>query len=96
METENQNQTDSLKEQRQLTAEEIKLQEKTIVEFYSNQVKILKHQKEYETILAEIEEARLRRIKATYTIAAITAPPAEENEEVSENSERPVRTLKKD
>jgi hypothetical protein len=91
-------------EQEKMTDEQIKRHEETIIAFYKRQSQILKLQKDYETLLADIEDARLRRIKATYTIAAITAGPEKpsEQEEQQEDRgseevrERPIRILRKD
>ncbi len=49
-------------EERELTKEEIKARKQQMLAFYNEQIDFLKVQKEFETLSADIEEARLKRL----------------------------------
>lgn len=66
--------------QQEPTPEEIREMRDRMHEYYKDQIPFLESQKEYETLLSEIEIARLRRIDATLRIAQLTAPPQEQKE----------------
>jgi len=80
---------------------------KNMVEYYQNQKSVLEAQLEFETKVAEIEEQRLRSLKARYQQAMMMAPPPEETileekrtEEPQQSNleitDRPVRKLKEE
>ena len=79
------------KENKQLSPEEIEKQRKAVVTYYTNQIEMLKVQSEYESLLADIEEHRARRVANIIRQAQMTAgpesEPSEENNEVEPNEE---------
>ena len=72
-------------EHQELTAEEIKERQKLILEHYESQLPFLKVHKEYQTLVTEIEELRMRQVYAQSKIAQILAPPPEEDPLPQEN-----------
>lgn len=84
-------------QERQMTPEEIKKQRELMMQFYKEETPLLKARKEYETLLADIEEARLRRLVAIVRGTNLTNPPEEPQQpEAEEDSpvERKERKLK--
>lgn len=77
-------------EEQEFSPEEIQQQKEELMEFYKSALPQLEAQFEYETMIADIEEARLRRVMAQARIAQILAPPTEE-----ENDAPQQRTLKR-
>lgn len=79
---------------------------KKATEYYKNQTGVLKAQLEYESLLADIEEARTKRMTMTIRMAQMMAGPPQEKESgpvpnpsspenlEEEGTERPVRKLK--
>jgi CBS-domain-containing membrane protein len=82
-------------QQREFTDAEIQEKKAEMISFFKEQSEILEVQKNYETLLTEIEELRARRAMANMRIAQIMAPPPETDEE-SEEKPTKSRTLKKD
>ena len=79
------------------TPEEIAEMRERMQVYYDNQIPFLQKQKEYETLLADIEMARARRIEMTIRIAQMTMGPSEDPSDEQPNAEeRKPRTLKKD
>jgi succinate dehydrogenase/fumarate reductase flavoprotein subunit len=85
---------------REPTPEEIAEMRERMQAYYDNQIPFLTKQKEYETLLADIEQARARRIEMTIRIAQMTMGPQNEEpddmdleKEVEESPKK--RTLKK-
>lgn len=86
-------------ENQQFTAEEMTAKKAELIESYKEQSELLEVQLKYETLIAEIEEQRLRRLVATMRQAQIMAPAPEtpeEGEETATDAPPRVRTLKKD
>lgn len=81
---------------REPTPEEIAEMRERMLEYYENQIPFLTKQKEYETLLSEIEIARARRVEASIRIAQMTMGPQEGQEESEMVEEPKKRTLKKD
>ena len=81
---------------REPTPEEIAEMRERMLEYYENQIPFLTKQKEYETLLSEIEIARARRVEASIRIAQMTMGPQEEEEALQQTEEPKKRTLKKD
>lgn len=80
-------------EQQQLTPEQIEAMRKNMVAYYKEQISTLKLQSEYEKLLAEIEEARAKRIMNTIRIAQMMAGPREEeSEEEPEHNPQPEKS----
>ena len=85
---------------REPTPEEIQEMRDRMNSYYDNQIPFLTKQKDYETLLADIEQARARRIEMTIRIAQMTMGPQQEDAEDSGSDqdidESPKkRTLKK-
>ena len=80
--------------------EEMTQMRKNLENYYKEQNAVLTAQKEYECLLADIEDARQRRVLSTMRIAQMLAPePPAENEPEGEMPEEPTpvkRTLKKE
>jgi len=78
------------------TQEEIQEMRERMQSYYENQIPFLQKQKEYEMLLADIEQARARRIEMTIRIAQMTMGPQEEMEEGSDGDidEKPKKERK--
>ncbi len=76
-------------QERQMTPEEIKKQRELMMQFYKEETPLLKARKEYETLLADVEEARLRRLVAIVRGTNLTNPP-EESQVPEEQDDAPV------
>lgn len=68
-------------ENQQLTPQQIAEYKKVTLEFYKERIAVLKYQKEYEILCADIEEAKLRTLIAQVKYAQIVTPPSDEDEE---------------
>ena len=68
-------------ENQQLTPQQIAEYKKATLEFYKERIAVLKYQKEYEILCADIEEAKLRALIAQVKYAQIVTPPLDEDEE---------------
>jgi len=53
----------------ELSKEDLELRRKEITEYYSSNIPYLKIQKEYEQLLADIEDIRARRLQAQIFLA---------------------------
>lgn len=76
-----------------LSKEQLIERQKEINEYYADQIPFLQTQKEYETLVTELEELELRRMLARVRMAQIMAPPSAEPE--SEDEPTKPRSLKK-
>lgn len=82
---------------REPTPEEIKQMRTNMQAYYKEQLPLVKIQAEYEKYLADIEEARARRISMNIRIAQMMTPPSEptgESDSESEGTEKKERKLK--
>lgn len=89
----------------ELTPEEFAKRKEEMLSYFRDQIPFLNKQKEYQTLLTEIEELRARQVRAQVMIAQILAAPpqhpehSEYPEETEPNApqsqEAPKRTLKK-
>lgn len=84
--------TEEMNNQTELSKEQLLERQKEIHEYYTSQIPFLQVQKDYETLVTELEELELRRMMARVRMAQIMAPPAEE----SEDEPKKPRSLKKD
>lgn len=75
----------------ELTPEQLTAQRKRVVEYYTNQVEILKVQSEYEKLLAEIEMHRAKRMEMIIRQAQMAAGPQDEQEESETEQEQPTQ-----
>jgi hypothetical protein len=64
--------------QPELSPEEILKMRERMTNHYKEQLPFLILQKDYETTLADIEEARARRMTMTLRLVQMSAPPEEE------------------
>jgi len=76
-----------------LSKEQLAERQKEIHEYYTSQVPFLQVQKEYETLITELEELELRRMMARMRMAQIMAPAPDETESDDESAK--PRSLKK-
>lgn len=60
------------------TEKELQEYRENMKKFYDSQIPLLKKQKEYEMLLADIEEARAKRITMSMRIAQVMAGPPEQ------------------
>ena len=93
-------------EEREMTPAQMVEFRKKAKAYYNDQSVVLKAQLEYESLLADIEEARTKRLTMTIRMAQMMAGPPKEKDEVSVHTtpstanpedtseERPVRKLK--
>jgi hypothetical protein len=78
--------------QDEMTHEEYESKKSEMIAHFTNEIEFLKVQKEYETLVTDIEELRMRRALMQQKLASVFAPAPEEQEE-----EQPrTRQLKKD
>jgi phage-related minor tail protein len=78
-----------MENEKELSAEEIAERKEKLMSYYTDQIKFLTSQLEYETLLTDIEEQRAKRIQMQAAIASFLSPQEEE-----EGDEKP-RTLKR-
>lgn len=76
--------------------QEMEARQKEVNAFYETQIPFLKVQKEYETLVTELEELELRRLIARVKAAQIMAPPPAQEDQEETSAPPKVRTLKKD
>lgn len=91
----------------QMSPEQIAKMRKNMLDYYNEQIPFLKKQKEYEILVADIEEARARRMTMTIRMAQMMAGPPPDRHPDGEletpppapegtTEERPKRQLKKE
>jgi hypothetical protein len=80
-------------QERQATPEEIQKQREIMLQFYEEEIPLLEKRKHYDSLLADIEEARLRRLVAIVRGTNLTNPPPPEVEQ--EEEEQPVEQAPK-
>lgn len=85
--------TEETVNQAELSKEQLTERQKEIHEYYVSQIPFLQTQKEYETLITELEELELRRMMARVRMAQIMAPSPDESE--SEDEPKKPRSLKK-
>lgn len=64
-------------EEKQLTEEQLLEIRKRMIKYYKDQIGVLEPQAKYETLLADIEEARARRMQMSIRLAQMMAGPKE-------------------
>jgi len=74
-----------------LTKEQIKEQKDKALEFYTEELKYLRVEKEYETLVAEISEARVKQIMFDRKIVELMV----QEQEMMKNAEEASKTPKK-
>jgi len=76
-------------DEEQLSPEEIKDRRQELTNFYKDGIKHLKVQKEYETLLTEIEEQRAKRMQASMFLAnAFAKEEANNQNQENENNKK--------
>lgn len=70
-------------EKKELTPEQIEDSRKKVIQYYKKQAEVLEYQAKYETLLADIETSRARRMEMTIRQAQMAAPPDTDNPEAS-------------
>ena len=90
-------------EQVELSKKELEQRRKEITDYYSENIKHLKVQLEYETLLKDIEKTRAERVQAQMFLAQATAPPTEQGdapemsrEEFEAMAQQGKRTLRRE
>lgn len=67
--------------QQELSPEEIKARKEEMLAFYDNEIPFLEKRAKYEMLLADIDEARTRRLMANVQMASMmTGPESEEKD----------------
>lgn len=66
-------------EKKELTSEQVEENRKKVIEYYKKQVEVLEPQAKYETLMADIEQARARRMEMIIRQAQMAAGPGDEN-----------------
>lgn len=95
---ENQKEMFENEQQAKMSPEEMAQRRMEMMRFYETQMPLMKLQKEYEVMAADIEEARARRIRAVMMIGQMTSPPSEnagvepESEEAPSTGNRKLKT----
>lgn len=75
---------------REPTPEEIQEMRDRMQSYYDNQIPFLEKQKQYEILLADIEQARARRIEMTIRIAQMTMGPEGPQENLESGSDEDI------
>jgi len=78
-------------EQKKLSPEEMAFRRQEMIAFYETQLPLMKLQKEYEVLAADIEEARTRRVRAVIMLGQMTAPPENKAEGEDEDFEENIK-----
>ena len=66
-------------EKKELTSEQVEENRNKVIQYYKKQVEVLEHQAKYETLMADIEQARARRMEMIIRQAQMAAGPGDEN-----------------
>jgi hypothetical protein len=77
-----------MSENQQLSPEELEAKRQELIDFYSNQIPILKMRKEYEELQTEIQELQTRKVYAQVKMAQMMYNSNNEDNGTSESSEQ--------
>jgi len=77
-----------------LSPEELAAKKEEMLQFYKESMPYLEAQFEYEKMLSEIDEMRLKRTQIQMTYAQMMAPPEEDNEMPQPEKSSKKRKLK--
>lgn len=72
-----------------LSAEELDAKKKEMLAYYESSVPYLEAQLKYETLLADLDEVRVKRVRLQHEFAYLTQVPEPDSEEISK--EEPVK-----
>ena len=73
-----------------LTPEQLKKRRDDLISYYKNQTLVLEAQFKYESVMADIEEQRVKRMTMIMRQAQMAAPQQEEEEEEEPLNETPT------
>lgn len=73
-----------------LTPEQLKKRRDDLINYYKNQTLVLEAQFKYESVMADIEEQRVKRMTMIMRQAQMAAPQQEEEEEEEPLNETPT------
>lgn len=76
-------------QEQELNQDQVDARKAIMLKFYKDNIPLLKAQYEYEKLMADIEEARARRITMSVRIAQMMAGPQEEEESSIPNPPTP-------
>jgi hypothetical protein len=76
-------------EEKELTPKEIAEREKAIMDYYAGQAKILEKQKNYLSLLTEIDELNYRRLRAQIAYAQLMNGPQDSPESMEQPTQTP-------
>jgi hypothetical protein len=76
----------------QLTPEQLKKRRDDLITYYKNQTAVLEAQFKYESVMADIEEQRVKRMTMIMRQAQMAAPQQDEEEEEELSNETPTPT----
>jgi hypothetical protein len=79
-----------------LTPEQLKKRRTDLIDYYKNQTSVLEAQLKYESVMADIEEARVKRMTMIMRQAQMAAPEQEEEEEEEPSNDTPTSTPEPD
>jgi hypothetical protein len=71
-------------QQKDMSPEEMAERKSKLTQFYKDQIEFLKTQLEYETLLADVEDARARAVYAQVKTAQMLAGPSKEQPNTEE------------
>lgn len=74
----------------QLTPEQLKKRRDDLITYYKNQTAVLEAQFKYESVMADIEEQRVKRMTMIMRQAQMAAPQQEEEEEEEPLNDTPT------
>lgn len=74
----------------QLTPEQLKKRRDDLITYYKNQTAVLEAQFKYESVMADIEEQRVKRMTMIMRQAQMAAPQQDEEEEEEPLNETPT------
>lgn len=77
--------------EKQFDAEAMAAKQEEIKAYYASQIPFLQVQKEYETLITELQELEARRAMAAMRVAQIMAPPSGEPEQTDGPKPRTLR-----
>jgi hypothetical protein len=87
----------SQNQEQNFNAADMAAKQKEIMDYYQSQIPFLEAQKQYETLITELQELEARRAFAAMKIAQIMAPAPKEGEpEMPEQLKNQPRTLRKE
>jgi hypothetical protein len=78
----------------EISQEEYEARKTEMLQYYKKEMEFLNVQKEYETLISDIDEQRLRRALIQQKLASVYAPAPEEEEIEEEPKQRSLKKQK--